>query len=85
MVVLKDYKEGDVEHLVTYLNKSEVTKYLTTRIPQPYTSKDAEWWVNDGSKTGITKAIEVDGEFAGTIGVSIGDLKLGVLLKSGIG
>ena len=71
--LLRDLKQQDTKLLVEFLNNINVTKYLSTRIPQPYTSQDAEWWVNKGSKTGITKAIEVNENFAGVIGVTIGE------------
>ena len=67
MVILRNLKQQDVELLVVFLNNFNVTKYLSTRILQPYTCQDAEWWVNTGSKEEITKAIEVNGKFAGVI------------------
>jgi len=72
-MILRDLKQQDVELLVVFLNNSKVTKYLTSRIPQPYSCQDAECWVNTGSKEGITKAIDIDGKLAGIIGVSIGE------------
>ena len=35
--------------------------------------EDAEWWVNTGSKTGITKEIEVNRYFADVISIAIGE------------
>ncbi len=70
-VTLRDFFNKDVDYLVLFLNNKNVTKYLTSRIPQPYSIDDAEWWVNIGSKAGITKAIEVNGKYIGTIGVNI--------------
>jgi len=73
MVVLRTLESKDVELLVEYLNNENVTRYLTTRIPQPYTPKDASWWVQTGSKTGITRAIDIDEDFVGVIGITIGE------------
>ncbi len=67
MVVLRDFKQDDIEYLVKFLNNNNVTKYLTSRIADPYTIQDAEWWVNTGSKIGIVKAIEVENSLAGCI------------------
>lgn len=73
MIELRDFEQRDIEVLVKLLNNKNVTQYLTTRIPQPYTTQDAEWWVNTGSKAGIAKAIDVDGKLAGVISITIGD------------
>ncbi len=73
MIELRDFEQRDIEVLVKLLNNKNVTQYLTTRIPQPYTTQDAEWWVNTGSKAGIAKAIDVDGTLVGVISITIGD------------
>lgn len=57
--MLRDFNQDDIGCLVKFLNNKNVTKYLTSRIADPYTIQDAEWWVNTGNKTGIVKAIEV--------------------------
>ncbi len=75
MVHLRDFEIADTEHIIRHLNNEKVIKYLTTKIPYPYTVKDASWWVDIGSKEGITKAIDVQGEFAGAIGVAVGDFQ----------
>jgi RimJ/RimL family protein N-acetyltransferase len=73
MIELSDLEQRNIDVLVKLLNNKNVTKYLTSRIPQPYTTEDAEWWINTGSKTGITNAIQVDGYFAGVINVTAGE------------
>jgi ribosomal-protein-alanine N-acetyltransferase len=73
MVHLRDFKEEDAEHLIKHLNNENVVKYLTTKIPYPYTAEDASWWISTGSKEGITRAIEVEGDFSGVIGVAVGE------------
>lgn len=72
-MIFRDFNQGDIEPLVKLLNNKNVTKYLTSRIAQPYTVQDAEWWVNTGSQVGIAKAIEVNGNFAGVISAIAGE------------
>jgi RimJ/RimL family protein N-acetyltransferase len=74
-VILRDFGKNDIESLVLYLNNKNVTKYLTSRIPQPYSIDDAKWWVITGSKEGITKAVEVNGKFVGSIGATAGEFE----------
>jgi len=73
MEILRDFIIKDIEVIVQLANNTNVSRYLTSRFPQPYTSKDAEWWVNIGSKVGISKAIEVNGKIGGVIGVTAGE------------
>ena len=59
-------------------------KYLSDRLPYPYTDESAEWWIhmvaeNDG-KTGIWRVIYVDGKLVGNISV---ELKEDVYHKDG--
>lgn len=75
MITLRDLRQEDIGLLVKFLNNENVTRYLSTRIPQPYTTKDAEWWVNSGSKVGIAKAITINKELAGVIGVTPGEFE----------
>lgn len=48
-------------------------KYLSGRIPEPYTEKDADWWLNmleeNEGKTGVYRAIFVNNEIVGTVSV----------------
>ena len=46
-------------------------KFLSNRLPYPYTKENATWWINftqeaDG-KNGIYRAIIVDGQYVGNI------------------
>ena len=72
MIQLREYAERDIPLLVEYLNNSSVTKFLSSRIPQPYTIDNAHWWVSEGSKEGIVRAIEFNNIFVGTIGAQPG-------------
>lgn len=72
MISFREYSENDVPLLTKNLNNPEVTKYLTSSIPQPYTQADAIWWVQQGSKEGIVKVVEYRNAFIGTVGVRPG-------------
>lgn len=61
--------------LIHNLNSFNVTRYLSSRIPSPYTEDDAIWWIEHGSKNGIIRAVEVDGEFAGCVGAEPGQFE----------
>ena len=69
MFTLRDFQFHDTQQLVEILNDSDVTAFLSTKIPQPYTQADALWWVEEGSKSGLIKAITVNDELVGCIGV----------------
>lgn len=69
MVQLRCFEAADIPLLLTYMNNRNVTQYLTDKIPQPYLEKDAQWWVNEGSKAGFTRAIIYEGQFVGCVGI----------------
>ena len=72
VIALRKMKKEDQDLLVQFLNDESVIKYLSSRIPQPYTENDAAWWVDTGSKEdGIVRAIEFEGKFCGVIGASL--------------
>lgn len=68
MVELREFKTNGASLLQVYLNNPNVTKFLTSSIPQPYGKEDAEWWINEGSEGGIFRAIEYERVFIGSIG-----------------
>ena len=72
MITLRDYTDSDILPIFSLLNNARVAKWLSPRIPFPYTLPDAEWWVTTGCRDGINSAIELDGDFVGAIGVSPG-------------
>ncbi|HCB09639.1 MAG TPA: GNAT family N-acetyltransferase, partial [Alteromonas sp.] len=49
MITLRSFVPADVPELVKLLNDGAVTRFLSTKIPQPYTPDDASWWVEEGS------------------------------------
>lgn len=48
-------------------------KYLSDRLPYPYTDESAEWWINmvaeNDGKIGVWRVIYVDGKLVGNISV----------------
>lgn len=69
MIELRKLHRRDEDSLTRHLNDDRVTKYLSSRIPSPYTKGDAEWWIESGSKeVGIVRAIDFEGSFCGVIG-----------------
>ncbi|MGS0534848.1 GNAT family N-acetyltransferase [Pseudoalteromonas sp. SaAl2] len=75
MLRLRNFKQEDKALLVNYLNNPDVKRFLSPKIPSPYTIDDARWWVEEGSKVGITRAIEVNGQLAGSIGALPGQFE----------
>ena len=75
MINLREFKAQDAPFIISTLNDEQVTRYLSSKIPFPYTQADANWWINQGSKNGIIKAIEVNGVFAGCIGITPGEFE----------
>ena len=75
MVLLRDFTENDTGRLVTILNDDAVTRFLSTKIASPYTKEDALWWVTEGSKGDLVKAISVNDSLVGCIGVNRGEFE----------
>lgn len=75
MIELREFKTEDEELLVSYLNEESVTKFISARLPQPYTKEAAAWWVNTGSKIGIVKAITKNGKLIGSISAVVGEFE----------
>jgi RimJ/RimL family protein N-acetyltransferase len=68
-ISLRDYQQADIDHIHQLLNNYAVSRFLSSRIPYPYSHDDAVWWVNSGSKQEITRVIEFNQQLAGVIGV----------------
>ena len=68
---LREWKYGDEAALVKYADNPKVARFLADRFPNPYTLKDAEFWINlQTSKIKVdTLAIDIYGEAVGGIGV----------------
>lgn len=69
MIKLRELIQEDENKIVIHLNNEDVVRFLSSRIPNPYTQEDARWWINEGSKSEIVRAITFDGEFVGVVGV----------------
>lgn len=71
MLTLRDYANSDIEALVALANNKLVSRFLVDTFPYPYTRADAEWWVSKGVKAerDVTKAIEYNGQFVGSVGI----------------
>ena len=72
MITLRDYTPSDATRLVSLANNQNVSRYLVDTFPYPYTQQDAEWWIATGSTANqaITKVVQLDGEFIGSVGVA---------------
>ncbi|MBE1298898.1 MAG: GNAT family N-acetyltransferase [Alteromonadaceae bacterium] len=70
--LLRTFKQEDATRLQQILNDADMVKFLSSRIPFPYTSEDATWWINEGSHNGFVRAIDIDGKLVGCVGVTPG-------------
>ncbi len=71
-LALRRYRESDIERLATLANNENVSRYLVDTFPYPYTKADADWWITTGAHENgmVTKVIEWNGEFVGSVGIS---------------
>lgn len=71
-VELKKWTKEDQETLITMCNTID-RSFLSDRIPNPYTTESANWWLNmvqqSEGKNGIFRKIIADGKIVGTISV----------------
>ncbi len=74
---LRDWQIGDAESVAKYANNKEIAQNLRNVFPHPYTIENAKSYINaciNSDKTRqCTKAIVVNGEAVGTIGVFLKD------------
>lgn len=72
---LRSWRRDDAAALVKHANDPQVAYYTSHRFPHPYTELDAQKFLRARRKaaSGISLAIEVDGEAAGGIAVSMGE------------
>ena len=72
MILLREYAASDLDRLVQLANNENVSRYLVSTFPYPYTRADAEWWIGTGSKQNgaITRVIEYQGLLAGSVGIT---------------
>jgi RimJ/RimL family protein N-acetyltransferase len=69
---LRPYRIDDVTALQQAANDIRVARYMFVGFPHPYTVADAQWWVEHATAQGPTEhfVIEVNGSFAGAVGLS---------------
>jgi RimJ/RimL family protein N-acetyltransferase len=69
--ILRPFRVADKSALVKHANNKNISDNLRDRFPNPYTEKDAEWFINfvSDNKGPVTDfAIEINNEAAGGIG-----------------
>ena len=89
-VELKKITQENKSDFVALCNSVD-RKYLSDRLPHPYTEKDADWWIdmlskNDG-KEGVWRAVYADGKLVGQVSVEKdqkyrGDAEIGYFLAT---
>ena len=90
MKITLEHWDSEHKNELIKLCNSVNRQYLSDRIPFPYTEADADWWLDMISKEdgagGLFRAIEVDGEYVGTVSaerkgdVYLNDAELGYML-----
>ena len=75
MISLRDFQQQDTEQLISILNDTSVTQFLSSKIPSPYTASDANWWITEGSKSELIKAITLDDQLIGCVSVLPGEFE----------
>lgn len=74
--LLRPYQLADKLALVKHANNKNISDNLRDRFPNPYTEKDAEWFINfvlENNNPGTNFTIEINNEAAGSIGFSLGE------------
>jgi len=68
---LREFRKSDIKLLAGLCNNKKIWDNLRDYIPHPYTEKDAEEFIGfcKNENPQLTFAIEVEGEFAGSIGL----------------
>ncbi|MCD7883366.1 MAG: GNAT family N-acetyltransferase [Lachnospiraceae bacterium] len=90
-IELKKWTEENKNDLIRICNSVD-RKYLTGRLPYPYTEESANWWyenvVSGDGKNGIFRSVAVDSIIVGSISVEqksdiyIKDTEIGYMLLS---
>ena len=70
---LRPWRLSDAPAVAEAANNPKIAANLRNAFPSPYTLADAEWYVGDciaqGEERQLTRAIIIEGEAAGSIGV----------------
>lgn len=75
VITLNELKEADIASIARQLNNENVARYLSSKIPFPYTESDAKWFIEEGSKIGINKAIYFQNSLVGVTGMVPGSFE----------
>ena len=73
--VVRPWRATDVDLLVRHANNIKIASQLRDRFPHPYTRADAEQFLQIATHVaygGSVLAIEVDGQAAGGVGITLG-------------
>lgn len=77
MIELREFVDNDVNSIAVCANNINVSRYMASRMPYPYTNDDAKWWIEFGSKEqGLNYAIDLGGNCIGVVGVQFGECEL---------
>ena len=68
-MILREFAQKDIPDIVKHASNFNISRYLTSEFPYPYKPEDAAWWVQSGRKNGIHRAIDLNGECVGGIGI----------------
>jgi [ribosomal protein S5]-alanine N-acetyltransferase len=70
-ILIRPWQQKDAEPLVTLDNNKKIWDHVRDYFPHPYTPKDAREWLalNVGVTPALNFVIEVDEQFAGSIGM----------------
>jgi [ribosomal protein S5]-alanine N-acetyltransferase len=70
-VIIRPWKKEDKAPLLKLVNNKKIWDNVRDRLPFPYSEKDADEWLklNVGVTPVLNFVIEVDGKFAGSIGM----------------
>lgn len=70
MIDLREFSHNDINSITKYANNYNVSRYMSSRMPYPFTRGDAEWWVETGSRqAGLYQAVDLAAECIGVVGV----------------
>ena len=74
---LRKWQKTDLKYLQMHANNKKIANNLRNAFPRPYTAGDAKMYINSviksDEKTQCCRAIDVDGEAVGSIGIFIKD------------
>ena len=74
---LRPWRLSDAESVARYANNKKIADNLRDAFPYPYTEADAHAFIDAGLRTDekrtCLRAISVDGESVGSIGISLKD------------